>query len=459
MIRREFMKKAGAVALGFAGLNHFLTAWESGQVFAAAKGYGDLVTDPNGLLNLPKGFAYQIISKKGDPMDDGLLVPGLHDGMAAFQGRGNKTLVIRNHEVNIGSKGGPFGDDNAHFAKVNASKVFDVTKTDTPCGGGTTTLVYDTKKQKLERHFMSLAGTVRNCAGGPTPWNSWITCEESVVRAGDRALQDHGYCFEVPAREKMGLAEPVPLKAMGRFNHEAVAVDPKSGVVYLTEDRGDGLLYRFIPKVRGKLVQGGRLQALMVRDQKRADTRNWETDLVTIPVGRGLDVAWVDLDNVESPDDDLRFQGYGKGAAVFARGEGMWYGNGAIFFACTNGGQAKKGQIWKYVPSAHEGTTKESTKPGRLTLFNEPNDGKLVENADNLTVTPWGDVMVCEDGKDDDRLVGITPQGKVYTFAQNIKNSSELTGVVFSPDGSTMFVNIQSLGYTMAITGPWQKKM
>ncbi|MBT4137690.1 MAG: DUF839 domain-containing protein [Candidatus Latescibacteria bacterium] len=455
MIRREFMKTAGAVALGFAGMHHFLNDWQRGEAFAATSRYGDLVTDPEGLLSLPKGFTYQIISQKGEEMGDGLMVPALHDGMAAFQGSGNKTIIIRNHEVNIGSKGGPFGDDYSRLKKVDAKKIYDKTKKNKPCGGGTTTLVYDTKKQKLERHFMSLAGTVRNCAGGPTPWNSWISSEESVVRKGGNALQDHGYNFEVPAKEKVGLVDPIPLKAMGRFNHEAIAVDPKSGVVYQTEDRGDGLIYRFIPKSPGKLVRGGRLQALMIRDEKRVDTRNWDDKLVTVPVGHRLEVEWVDLENVESPDDDLRFQGFGKGAAVFARGEGVWYGNDTVYFACTNGGQKKKGQIWKYTPSPVEGTADELSQPGHLELFCEPNDGKLLENADNLTIAPWGDVMVCEDGKNDDRLVGITPQGQAYTFAHNIKNSSELTGVVFSPDGTTMFVNVQSLGYTLAVTGPW----
>jgi len=272
------------------------------------------------------------------------------------------------------------------------------------------------------------------------------------------AARDHGYAFEVPAREKMGLVRPVPLKAMGRFNHEAIAVDPKSGVVYLTEDRGDGLMYRFIPKTPGKLAQGGRLQALVMRDQSRLDTRNWDDKLPIVSVGQALDVDWVDLENVESPDDDLRFQGLGKGAAVFARGEGIWYGGGVIYFACTNGGKEKKGQIWKYRPSRFEGKEKEKSQVGRLELFCEPNDGKLIENADNLTVAPWGDVVVCEDGKEDDRVVGITPTGQIYTFAHNVKNGSELTGVVFSPDATTMFVNIQSLGYTFAITGPWQKK-
>jgi secreted PhoX family phosphatase len=166
-------------------------------------------------------------------------------------------------------------------------------------------------------------------------------------------------------------------------------------------------------------------------------------------------VTWIDLDDVESPEDDLRFRGFASGAARFARGEGMWYGRGAIYFACTNGGSEKKGQIWKYTPSPDEGKPEESREPGRLELFVEPNDGTLVENADNLTMAPWGDLIVCEDGSEQQFLVGVTPEGEIYKFARNAMNTSELAGATYSPDGSTLFVNIQSPGITLAITGPW----
>jgi secreted PhoX family phosphatase len=241
---------------------------------------------------------------------------------------------------------------------------------------------------------------------------------------------------------------------MGRFNHEAVAVDPDSGVVYQTEDAQDGLIYRFIPNVPEQLAAGGRLQALAVVDQPSLDTRNWDEQ--TVAPGTELAVTWVDMNNVEAPENDLRLRGFADGAARFARGEGMWYGNDAVYFACTNGGRAKKGQIWRYVPSSDEGTHEEANNPGRLSLFIEPNNGALVDNADNLTVAPWGDLILCEDGSGDQNLVRVTPGGEISRFGHNAVSNSEFAGATFSPDGSTLFVNIQGNGLTLAIVGPWQ---
>jgi hypothetical protein len=250
------------------------------------------------------------------------------------------------------------------------------------------------------------------------------------------------------------LAEPIPLKAMGRFNHEAVAVDPNSGIVYETEDAGDSLIYRFIPNTPQRLIDGGRLQALSIEGRPSLDTRNWDTQSVT--PGTPMAVRWIDLEDIDAPENDLRLRGFEQGAARFARGEGMWYGREAIYFACTNGGLEKAGQIWRYMPSPHEGTPREADQPGQLELFVEPNDPGLVENADNLTVAPWGDLILCEDGGGDQFMVGVTPEGKLYKFGHNVGNQSEFAGATFAPDGSTLFVNIQGAGITLAITGPWR---
>jgi secreted PhoX family phosphatase len=446
--RRNFLRASGAWSLGLMGLHQ--AARYSPLGAAALSPYGELQPDPNGWLDLPKDFRYVAFSRTGDTMSDGLLVPEAHDGMAAFAGPGGTTILVRNHELSASNEApGAFanGPDSALKAKLYDSGANRWGR------GGTTTIVFDTRTQQMRRHFLSLAGTVQNCAGGPTPWGSWITCEETTVTAEQGFGKPHGYNFEVPAKAD-GLVDPQPLRAMGRFVHEAVAVDPKTGIVYQTEDRADSLIYRFLPDRKGDL-RTGRLQALVVTDKPSLDTRNLQPALL----GRGekLHVKWIDIQDVESPKDDLRMQGQSKGAARFARGEGMWHDRGTIWFICTSGGPAKKGQIFRYRPSAQEGRPGEERAPGVLDLFIEPNDESVFDNPDNITVAPWGDLYVCEDGPGDNFVLLVTPDGAIYPFAKNAHNNSELAGATFSPDGSTLFVNIQTPGVTLAITGPWNR--
>lgn len=452
--RRDFLLTSGAATLAFLGLRNLL----DGAVLADDAGYGPLVPDPNKLLDLPRGFSYVAFSRAGEEMSDGLLVPGAQDGMAAFPGPGGKTILIRNHELSIetGLKRAAYGPDLGRLGKVPKEKFFDYGKGLIPSPGGTTTLVYDTKKQQLEAHWLSLAGTIRNCAGGPTPWNSWLSCEEVVLLAKGNVEQNHGYIFEVPVTDKPALADPVPLKAMGRFFHEAIAVDPKSGVVYETEDREDGLLYRFIPKTPGKLAEGGRLQMLAAKGKKSLDTRNWESARAVEP-GQPFEVEWLDIAEPDALDDGLRKRGFAAGAARFARGEGMWYGRDAVYFCCTSGGKRRKGQVWRYIPSPEEGKPGEAAQPGKLELFIEPDDPSVLDMCDNLTVAPWGDLVLCEDGPDDNGLVMVTKDGKLFRLARNV-NQEEMAGACFSPDGSTLFVNsYDGPATTFAITGPWKK--
>jgi hypothetical protein len=448
--RRYFLKSASALAVGFAGLRAFAARVDQGAA-RASDGFGPLNPDPKKIIDLPRGFSASVISKAGEKMADGLRVPAMCDGMAAFAGPRGATVLVRNHEINpaVAAPAGAFGPENRLLTDEIRKKMYDPggrlnVGLRVPCLGGTTTIVYDTKQRKTVREFLSLAGTLRNCAGGPTPWNSWITCEETIDPAGKAAAKDHGYNFEVPATDQPRLAEPVPLKAMGRFRHEAVAVDPKTGIVYQTEDTEDGLIYRFIPKAPGQLARGGRLQALIVRDSFSADTRNWKEQF--FKPGVKLATQWVDLDEVESPKNDLRLRGHRKGAARFARGEGMWFGGGAIWFVCTSGGRTMHGQVWKLTPAN-----------GELELFAEPNNPALVDRADNLTVAPWGDLILCEDGPGEQFLVGVTPAGGFYKLARNPVGTSEFAGATFSPDGSTLFVNLQNCGLTLAITGPWRQ--
>jgi len=452
--RRSFLSLATAGG----SLAAVRTLTRAGRLARAGSdaGFGPLQDDPAGILRLPRGFTYKVLSRTGDTMSDGLLVPGAPDGMAAFAGGDGRTVLVRNHELTVLVQGA-FGAEHEKLTPQLRRRLYDGGRGELPALGGTTTLVFDTATQTLERQFLSLAGTLRNCAGGPTPWGSWISCEESDVRAQATFERDHGYCFEVPSTARAPV-EPVPLVAMGRFNHEAVAVDPKTGIVYLTEDRPDGLLYRFVPEQRGRLAAGGRLQALALADKRSAETSN-HRGRDRIEPARRLPLRWVDLEQPQSPRDDLRQQGFDKGAARFARGEGMTCRDGAIWFTCTIGGRARTGQVFCLRPDPQEDFAKpRADSKTTLELFYESPGKDLLENADNLTVAPWGDLIVCEDGDRPEFLVGITPAGEAYKLAENVASGEEMAGVTFAPDASTLFVNIQQPGLTLAVTGPWHER-
>jgi secreted PhoX family phosphatase len=386
-------------------------------------------------MDLPPGFSYRVLSALGDAMDDGGTVPDRADGMGCFDIGGGKLALVRNHELQPQHDGG--GVAGPAYDTLARSLV--------PLPGGTTTIVLDAATLAVERQYRSLAGTIRNCAGGVTPWGSWLTCEENTDRANGRINKDHGWVFEVPA-DAPGLVDPVPLTAMGRFNHEAASVHPVSGIVYLTEDRDDSLLYRFLPSAPGRLAEGGRLEALALAGI--GDTRNWSGR--TVEPRTWLEARWVPLDQVEAPNDDLRQRGAAGGATLFARGEGIWMGEGELFFACTSGGAARQGQIFRLCPQANG--------PDRLQLLFESASAEQYSFGDNLTVAPDGHLIVCEDQYSQavaNHLRGITPAGLPYAFGR-LRLDTELAGACFSPDGRTLFVNAYSPTRTLAISGPWK---
>jgi len=443
--RRRFL---GATASAFAGLaaSGCMTSGEGRLARAPAKsgsfaGYGPLRPDPAGLIDLPDGFTYRVLSRLGDRMDDGGTVPDRADGMGCFDlGRGELALV-RNHELQ------PQHDAGGPIAKGFGRKdgVF--------VPGGTTTIVLDAASLAVKRQFRSLGGTIRNCSGGVTPWGSWLSCEEAPTgpgqRYGEGLEQNHGWVFEVPASAR-GLVDPVPLKAMGRFNHEAACVDPATGIVYMTEDRDDSVLYRFLPRTPGKLAEGGRLQAMVI--EGLADTRNWTSP--AMPVGKPYRVSWIDCDDVEAPQDDLRLRAAAKGAALVARGEGLHMGikrgQAEVYACCTSGGAKQLGQIFRLSPGV-------AGKPDTIELFFESESTEQFNFGDNLTVAPSGHLIVCEDQYtevQENHIRGITPDGRAYTLAL-LKAQTELAGGCFSPDGKWLFVNVYSPAATLAITGPW----
>ena len=482
--RRSFLRGSLAGAAGLlsaGGLDRVLAAMSTGPR-AVANGYGALVPDPVDLLDLPPGFRYQVFSigtsNEDRPADasvastlsDGSPTPGGHDGMAAFAGHDGLTILVRNHELET--------DDTPPVDPRREHPY------DPKTGGGTTTLWVDPER-RLVNSFASLSGTLRNCAGGRTPWGSWLSCEETVLAPGAKGAADagldpavgkpHGYIFEVDSRSER-LVDPVPLKAMGRFRHEAVAVDPETGFAYLSEDLSDGLLYRFRPEaVRrgakpsalrvGDYARGGVLEALRVVGRPQLKTQNWNLPRA-IEFGESHEINWVriedpdpDVDLLRSPDDpkhtvaapsSTRAQGFAQGCAQFARSEGLAYADGAIYLCCTNGGAKGLGQVFRI-----------GLREQRLSLLAQSDDSALLDGPDNICVAPWGDLIVCEDNlsQRENYIVGLTPQGRCYRIAHNAHpRKREFAGVCFSPDGSTLFANVQNPGRTFAIWGPWNSR-
>ena len=463
-LHRRGLLTTGAAALAFTGLARQARAAAEavGETYVnEVEGYGPLIADPNKLLDLPEGFAYRVISQGGETMDDGLLVPGQFDGMGCFALEGSRVALVRNHELKGSSalhrNWGPGGYHQERIGLVEIERSYDTYRDGRPLPGGTTTLIYDMATGETISQHLSLVGTWANCAGGITPWGSWLSCEETEVRPDTAdVMKLHGYVFEVPATAT-GLVDPVPLKAMGRFDHEAVCVDPRTGILYQTEDKVDGLFYRFIPTTPGRLTDGGRLQAMAFRDARGSDSSNHDERLWS--VGDWREVVWIDMEDVDSPNNDLRKRGHAAGATLVSRGEGLHWGDGEMYLTATSGGPIQRGQILRYVPSRFEGSLGERLRPGRIQLFVESTDELAMNMCDNLTVAPWGHLIVCEDNYSEElrnHLKGVTPDGRLYTIGRNVfLGNAEFAGAVFSPDGGTLFVNIQYPGITLAITGPW----
>jgi secreted PhoX family phosphatase len=364
--------------------------------------------DPDGVVDLPAGFSYRILSPQGSELRGGLVCPGNHDGMGAFAGPDGAVALVRNHEL-IGKLSGEVGD---HVADpLPGKRPYDPAE-----AGCTTAVIVDSGLHQLDAYLTS-SGTRLNCGGGRTPWGTWLTCEETVS-------EGHGYVFEVQWDDPESELSRQPILGMGRFEHEAVAHDPGSGLFYLTEDDHSdpsvSFFFRFRPDDPtprpGALHAGGTLEALAALE--------------------GGPARWLPVDPERAHDDALD-----AGAARFRRLEGCTFSDGAIWFADTEGGRDGLGQIFRYV-----------TADGRLELVFESDDDSRLDRPDNLATSPRGDLVAAEGGPGENRLLAFTSTGDIYVLARSADDL--FAGPCFSPDGTTLFANLYQAGLTLAIRGP-----
>ena len=410
--RRKFIGASASAVVGLAAL---------GWVYQAKKKTPlpeQLIADPIGILDLPEGFSYRILQRTGDLMSDGFLAPSAPDGMACFAHGDSEWVLMRTHEIDEG---------------VPANRTLGFSSTH---AGGVTRLVLDRSDATVKSTNFILTGTSRNCSGGASPYG-WLSCEETEE-------DGHGYVFLCDPFAS-SLKAPHQLSSLGRFSHEAAAFDPATGVTYLTEDKNKGAIYRHVPDAQHSPFAEGDLQALKVRDIAEFDLSSGKV------LGDHFDVEWVPIDDPSATTMPTRKQAKALGAARFSRGEGAFFAGGSAYFCSTNGGPTERGQVYRLDIGV-------SGQNDRLTLIAQADKEDALDRPDNITVAPWGDVFVAEDGKSPNGIFLIRPDGKAIQVARNAVNSgdSEVTGICFSPDGKWLFLNIQWEGLTVAVTGPFE---
>jgi secreted PhoX family phosphatase len=424
-------------------------------------GYGPLVPDPEGILALPAGFTYTILTYSGRTrLESGEFTPGKHDGTAAFPGPRGTTLLVNNHELKGPRANWP------HPVPLTEGLVYD------PAASGGCTVV-EVRPDGRVAEWVGIAGTSTNCAGGSTPWGTWLTCEENSDRAGVNGMtKDHGYVFEVDPCDRRANRDPKPLKFFGRYDHEAVVIDPRRGHAYLTEDASgpNGLFYRWTPpkgftygprRFRSLADDAGVLQAPKCYDSggRFVDDLSRATRIGTV-----YGVDWIDV-----PDRDARTVAVRKQFDEITRArklEGMWWGDGGAYIVSSyaraeSPGAAHDGQVWFYDPKRRTLTLKVL-----LGVNPDPSTDGALDGPDNITVSPYGGIVLAEDGEGVQHLFGATDSGRTYPIARNDLNIgteeepeySEFAGVTFSPDGKTLYANIQTPGILLAITGPWKRQ-
>ncbi|WP_020390808.1 alkaline phosphatase PhoX [Kribbella catacumbae] len=472
LARRSVLRgaAAGATGVGFAAFGAVPSLAEATPnpqrgPYPTHRPFPPLMDDPKGVLALPPGFKYTVVTRAGETkLKTGQPTPGAHDGMAVF-GTGKRYTLIQNHEI---------GSNNALGVPPVEGTVYDP---GVGSAGGCTVISVD-RDGTNHGEWVAISGTLTNCAGGHTPWGTWLTCEETEGKAnGTTRLKDHGYVFEVWADGET--AHPVPLKALGRYAHEALAVDRDKAHIYLSEDASgpNGLFYRW------SAPAGYRLGKESWKDLAKVDFGTFEAMailgddgkpipdvayLTSAQLLRPFRVAWVPVPDRDAVSVSCRKQFTDGQVTRGKKFEGVYGTDDGVYVvnSYANSGTTDlpadavphDGMVWFY--------NYKTQSIQLVTYF--PSSGAADQGAgakyqdfnfdgpDNVTVTPWGSLILAEDGNASSHVLSSTPGGPTYAIARNMLNDSEFCGPAFSEDGKVLFVNIQSPGLTLAITGPWR---
>lgn len=458
-----------------------IVAASGGTAFAApAKGQGkglskavvqpvlDNIVD-NGQLALPKGFKAWRVGTIGveDLLSDrnGTVVgktPSNLDGTGAYEA-GKHIRLVRNHECRSNARVVvPLVEGTVYDAGV-------------PHGMGGNTVVELSQNGQFEQQWVALSGTIRNCAGGETPWNSWLACEEDVTKAGTSVVssvdgktyvtqKDHGYVFEVFA-DVVAAQDPTPIKAWRRAVWEGAAIGPDRDIAYLTEDTGRGLFYRWLAPEGAKIgpyiaQQFGENDGILQAAQL---VRNGVPlvhygQLTAADLNKPYEVTWVD-GGADRQAQQAHLRDQYPGATQHPKIEGCWTDGKGLWFTLSYTNQSQinsykashgidmtgdSGMIVFYDYAANTMTVKEYYANGNAEGFHGP---------DNIAVSPWGSVVICEDGNDPCSLIAFSEARGSREVARELADRGEWAGAVFNKSGSLLFASVQS-DCTYAISGP-----
>ncbi|QWZ10218.1 DUF839 domain-containing protein [Nocardioides panacis] len=489
--RRQLLNRGGAASAGALvasfGLGSPALADAAQASRSPGKGsgrlFGPLQSKPGDLLALPEGFSYEAVAVSGQTE--------VHDGSGTVVGKtperpdgtlvvasGNGYRMVQNHEAGPGATYPvPLVEGTTYDAGV--------------LGGGCTVIdVSRTGKRRSE--WVGLSGTISNCAGGPTPWGSWLTCEETEARAGTGGLlKDHGYVFEVFA-DQPDRQVPLPIKAWGRFAHEAVVIEPSRTRAYLTEDAGgpNGLFYRWTAptghRLRPRIAEAlgaddGTLEALALLDRDGSVLPDLAY-VTSAQIGHPFRTTWKKVPDRQATTTSIRKQ-FADGEVTRSKKlEGAWGDrHGAYFVASFAFGASDlpadatrhDGQLWYYRYEDRTLTLKayfpynerlHAETPGWEAGLGRSLD-LAFDGPDGCHVSPYGSLVLSEDGNTANHLLSWSEETGAQAIARNLlvleKSAaggnvySEMTGPCFSPDGLILFGNIQEPGHSFAIRGPW----